>query len=43
MIKYDYIIVGAGIVGLATAVKLLELDPKLNIVVIEKENQLGTH
>lgn len=40
---YDYIIVGAGIVGLATAYKLQVKFPEKSIVVIEKENAIGKH
>ena len=43
MIKYDFVIIGAGIVGLATGIKLLELNPKLKIVILEKEKYLGVH
>ena len=41
--KNNYIIIGAGIVGLATALNLLKLDPKLRILVLEKEDSLGAH
>lgn len=40
---YDYIIVGAGIVGLATAYKLQLKFPEKSIVVIEKESAIGKH
>ena len=43
MSKTDYIIVGAGIVGLATALKLFEVKPKSKILILEKENQIGKH
>ena len=33
-------IVGGGIVGLATARKLILENPKLNFILVEKENQL---
>lgn len=39
----DVIIVGGGIVGLATALKMLEQTPTLNILLIEKETGLGKH
>jgi (S)-2-hydroxyglutarate dehydrogenase len=41
--KYDIAIVGAGIVGLATAYKLTKANPKLRIAVIEKEKAVGLH
>ncbi|MFT5642639.1 MAG: L-2-hydroxyglutarate oxidase [Janthinobacterium sp.] len=40
---YDYCIVGGGIVGLASAMKLLENQPGARLVVIEKESSLGAH
>jgi (S)-2-hydroxyglutarate dehydrogenase len=39
----DITIIGAGIVGLATAFKLLEKNPKLRICVIEKESKIAQH
>ncbi|MBO3696954.1 L-2-hydroxyglutarate oxidase [Roseivirga sp. E12] len=41
--KYDLIIVGGGIVGLATAYKSLQKNPKLKLALIEKEEQLCKH
>ncbi|ROR03077.1 L-2-hydroxyglutarate oxidase [Desulfosoma caldarium] len=43
MKKQDVIVIGAGIVGLATAYRLLERMPSLNVVVLEKEAKPGTH
>ena len=40
---YDLVIIGGGIVGLATALKLKDKNPKLKIVVLEKENKLAVH
>lgn len=40
---YDFIIVGAGIVGLSTAYKLSESYPDLNILVLEKEDHVAAH
>ncbi len=37
------IVIGGGIVGLATAYRLLELRPDLNVTVVEKEAELATH
>lgn len=41
--KYDFIIVGAGIVGLSTAYKLSCEFTDVNILVLEKENRVATH
>jgi len=41
--KYDIAIIGGGIVGLATAMKLLETNPALQIVVLEKEAEIAKH
>ncbi len=43
MKSYDVIIVGAGIVGLATGVKTLEKNPSLKILLLEKENDIAKH
>lgn len=43
MLTCDVVIIGAGIMGLAIARSLKELNPALKIVVIEKENQIGLH
>ncbi|TDY16803.1 L-2-hydroxyglutarate oxidase [Paraburkholderia sp. BL6665CI2N2] len=40
---YDYCVVGGGIVGLATAMKLLEKQPGASLVLLEKEPSLGKH
>ena len=40
---YDVVIVGGGIVGLATGYKLITARPDLKIAVLEKESQLGMH
>ena len=39
----DVIIVGGGIVGLATAHRLLEARPELNIALFEKESMVSMH
>ena len=41
--KYDIIVIGAGIVGLATALKILEQNPKLRIAILEKEASIAKH
>jgi L-2-hydroxyglutarate oxidase LhgO len=40
---YDVVVVGAGIVGLATARELLGRHPQLTIAVVEKEDRPGRH
>jgi len=40
---YDAVIVGGGIVGLATAYRLLEAKPQLKILLLEKESKLAAH
>ncbi len=39
----DIVIVGGGIVGLATALKIQEKRPDLKVVVLEKENRISNH
>lgn len=41
--KYDFTIVGAGIVGLSTAFKLSKRYPDARILVLEKENKVAAH
>lgn len=40
---YDIVIVGGGIVGLATGLKILQSNPALKIALLEKEDQLAKH
>ena len=40
---YDIAIIGGGIVGLATGVKILQSRPDLKVVIFEKENELAKH
>lgn len=42
-LETDIAIIGAGIVGLATAYALLQKNPALRIKIIEKENQVALH
>lgn len=42
-LTYDLIIVGGGIVGLATAMKALENRPKMRLLLLEKETKLASH
>ena len=39
--QFDVIIVGAGIVGLATARDLILRHPNLSFAILEKEKELG--
>ena len=41
--RFDFCVIGGGIVGLATAMKLLERRPGASLVVLEKESRLGQH
>jgi L-2-hydroxyglutarate oxidase len=41
--KYDIIVVGAGIVGLASALKILEKNPSLKLLILEKEDSVAKH
>jgi (S)-2-hydroxyglutarate dehydrogenase len=40
---FDVIVIGAGLVGLATAMALLAERPGLRLAVLEKESSVGTH
>ena len=41
--RWDVAVVGAGIVGLAAAWKLLQARPGMSVVVLEKEPDVGRH
>jgi len=41
--KYDIIVVGAGIVGLATSYSIVNKNPDIKILLIEKENEAAKH
>jgi (S)-2-hydroxyglutarate dehydrogenase len=41
--NHDVVIVGGGIVGLATAFRLLETRPQLKLLLLEKEAKLAAH
>ncbi|WP_417595491.1 L-2-hydroxyglutarate oxidase [Oceanospirillum sp.] len=40
---YDYIIIGGGIVGMSTAMQLLQQKPGAKLLVLEKEAQVANH
>jgi len=41
--KYDYMIVGSGIIGMTIAYELKQSDDSLKIAIIEKENNVAKH
>ena len=41
--RADLVVVGAGIIGLATARSLSQLHPNLRIVIVDKESAVGMH
>jgi L-2-hydroxyglutarate oxidase LhgO len=41
--QYDVIVIGGGIIGLATAMKMAGRFPRLRLVVLEKESELARH
>ncbi|WKN40529.1 L-2-hydroxyglutarate oxidase [Tunicatimonas pelagia] len=41
--EYDIVIIGGGIVGLATALKLKEKRPQLKLAVLDKETKVAAH
>jgi L-2-hydroxyglutarate oxidase len=40
---YDVVVIGGGIVGLATALNLKKAKPSLRLLLLEKENRLAAH
>lgn len=41
--SYHIIVIGSGIVGLATALQLIKKNPSLKIAILEKEDQIARH
>ena len=41
--KYDLVIIGGGIIGLATAMRISDEFPRLKVAVLEKEGEVATH
>src|SRR5690606_18182167 len=41
--KYDLIVVGGGIVGLATSLKIKQANPDLKLLILEKEKDIAIH
>jgi (S)-2-hydroxyglutarate dehydrogenase len=43
MVQYDLVIIGAGILGLASAREILHRKPGLRLAIVEKEPEIGRH
>lgn len=43
LLIYDFCVIGGGIVGLSTAMRLLQMRPDASLLLLEKEPRLGLH
>lgn len=41
--KYDFVVIGGGIVGVSVAYKILKARPGASLILLEKEDELATH
>ena len=41
--KFDVTIIGAGIIGLGTAISILKKHPNIKLAILEKDNQVAAH
>nr|NGX32196.1 L-2-hydroxyglutarate oxidase LhgO [Candidatus Anoxychlamydiales bacterium] len=43
MKKVDFLIIGAGIIGLASAYQILKKQNNVSLIILEKENEISQH